>query len=172
MKLTAQTCTLYNAEDKDNLYSRHCSLYPCLCMCRFLGLRDDSAINIFQQTLMKRQEIETCLQTVSGPTASIRFYLESDVMVIDRGVQPSDRHSRYWFFRAIFQSNQRAVKSVLCKSLELQGPLTGIAFFGEVESWVNWYVFHSNIHMLLLMQGKGDCSLPTWQMDLQSGSVE
>lgn len=34
---------------------------------------------------MKRQGTETCWQTSSVPTAGIRFYLETDVMVIDMG---------------------------------------------------------------------------------------
>lgn len=100
-------------------------VWACLCVCRLLGLRD-SAVNIVQQTLMKRQETETCWQTSSAPTAGIRFYLETDVMVIDTGVQPPARHSRYRFSRDIFQSNQRAVKSLLCECSELQGPLTGL----------------------------------------------
>lgn len=54
------------------------------CLCKLLGFRD-CAQNIVQQTLMKRQETETCWQTLSAPTASIRFYLGTDVMVIDTG---------------------------------------------------------------------------------------
>lgn len=95
----------------------------CLCMCRSLDLRD-SAIYIVQQTLIKWQETEPHWQTLSVPTAGIRFCLETDVMVIDTGVQPPARHPRYRFCRDIFQSNQRAVKSLLCKCSELQGPLT------------------------------------------------
>lgn len=51
-------------------------------MCRSLGLRD-VAVNMDQQTLMKRQETDACWQTLSAPTAGIRFYLETDVMVMD-----------------------------------------------------------------------------------------
>lgn len=94
-------------------------------MCRSLGLKD-GAVNIGQQTLMKRQETETSWQTLSSPTAGIRFYLETNVMVIDTGVHPLARHSCYRFCRDIFQSNQRAVKSLLCQCSELQGPLTGL----------------------------------------------
>lgn len=100
-------------------------VWACLCICRSLGFRD-SGVNIVQQTLMKRQETETCWQTLSAPTAGIIFYLETDVMVIDTGVQPPARHSRHRFCRDIFQSNQRAVKSLLCECSELQGPLTGL----------------------------------------------
>lgn len=53
-------------------------------MCRSLGLRD-VAVNMEQQTLMKRQETEACWQTLSAPAAGIRFYLETDVMVMDTG---------------------------------------------------------------------------------------
>lgn len=42
-------------------------VWACLCVCRLLGLRD-GAVNIVQQTLMKRRETETCWQTLSAPT--------------------------------------------------------------------------------------------------------
>lgn len=100
-------------------------VWACLCVCRLLGLRD-SAVNVVWQTLMKRQETETCWQTLSAPNAGIRFYLETDVMVIDTRFRPPARHSRYRFCRDIFQSNQRAVKSLLRECSELQGPLTGL----------------------------------------------
>lgn len=135
---------------------------------RFWG---SGVINI-PQTLMKRQEIETCLQTVSQPTASIGFYLETDVRVINTRQQPPARHSRHWFCWDIFQSNQRAVKSLLCKSLELQGPLGGIAFSAQDEFRKAICLSCCKIHKLLLVWVERDGSLLLWYLMSQSGSVE
>lgn len=96
-----------------------------LCMCKKLWSRM-CAVNGVQQTWMKRQETKSCWQALSEPTAGIRFYLETDVMVIDPGVQPPARHSSYRSFGDIFHSNQRAVKPLLCECSELQGPQTGL----------------------------------------------
>lgn len=131
---------------------------PCSCLWE-LSLRD-SAANKVLQALMKRQRSETRWQTLSAAAAGIRFYLQTDVMVMDTGVQPPASHSHYWFCRDIFQSNQRRLKA--------SQTANRISFCGGV----NWRVSHANVHVLLSVGGWSNYSGETWESGSPSGSPD
>lgn len=96
--------------------------------------------------LIERQEIETCPQTVSETSESIRFYPKTDAMVTDPGVQPSARHSHHWLWGDISKSNQRAVKTLLCKSFRdyKQGSLSPAERRGAEETDTSFTLQYTN----------------------------